>query len=192
MPAVSARIANVSRFLLLVTAELCLTVVLSAAAQEKLSFPLPSDPVAAVITLDWRGGFGPPRTNMNPALTVRADGTATVIDSQGRNLETTLSASQLQDLLRFIIIDQDFFSINLVDIRKDIDAEQQRTGRFMRVFDAGDTVVRIKTADRESEVSFNALTMYAMAYPAIKPLQQLSAVQTRLSGLIEELRAARK
>jgi len=31
-----------------------------------------------------------------------------------------------------------------------------------------------------------------MGYPTIKPLQQLSAIQTNLSGLIEELKAGRK
>jgi len=182
----------VNHFLLLV-AGLCLTVALSAAAQEKLSFPLPSDPLAPVITLDWRGGFTlPPRKNMNPALTVRANGTVTVIDSQGGNLETMLSASRLQDLLRFVISDQDFFAISVTKIRKAIAAEERRTRRGMTVFDDPDTVVRIKTADRESEVRFNALGLYARAHPAIKPLQQLSAVQTRLSGLIEELTAGGK
>src|SRR5262249_33175546 len=195
MPAISARITTVGRSLLLatVTVELCLTVVLSAPEQEKLSFPLPSDPLAPVITLDWRGGFVlPPRKNMNPALTVRANGTVTVIDSQGGNLETMLSASQLQDLLRFVISDQNFFAISVTKILKAIAAEERRTRRGMTVIDDPDTVVRIKTADRESEVRFNALGLYSRAHPAIKPLQQLSAVQTRLRGLIEELTAGGK
>jgi len=178
---------------------LCLTVVLSAAAQEKLFFPLPSDPLAEVITLGGGGGgpvggFIRPRRPRPPRkiLTVRANGTVTVIDSLGGNLETTLSASQLQDLLRFVISDQDFFAISVTDIRKAIAAEEQRTRYGMSVFDAGDTVVRIKTADMESEVSFNALTLYAESYPAIKPLQQLFAVQTRLTGLVKELTAGGK
>ncbi len=118
---------------------------------------------------------------------VRANGTVTAVDYQNGKVETALSASQLQDLLRFILIDQDFFSLNAANIRSAIAAEQQRTGQFIRVSDAGDTIVRIKTADMESEVSFNALTIYARRYPTIKPLQQLLAVQTRLSALIRDL-----
>jgi hypothetical protein len=95
-------------------------------------------------------------------------------------------------LLRFVINDQDFFAISVTDIRKGIAADEQRTGLGFGVADAGDTVVRIKTANMESEVSFNALTQYAERYPAIKPLQQLFAVQTRLTGLIKELTAGGK
>jgi hypothetical protein len=41
-------------------------------------------------------------------------------------------------------------------------------------------------------VRYRLVAMFAMGYPTIKPLQQLSAVRTGLSGLIEELKAGRK
>jgi hypothetical protein len=59
----------------------------------------------------------------------------------------------------------------------------------MAVADAADTIVRVKTADKESDLRFNAVSVFARWYPTIQELKQFSAVETRLRFLFEESRA---
>jgi hypothetical protein len=162
----------------------------AAISQEAPAIALPSDPIAAIVTLDWAGGLSAPRINMNPALTIRANGTMTVTDRSGRlaDIDSALSRDQVQELLRFIVNDQQFFSINIADIRAAIAEENRRTGTGIGVADAPDTIVRIRTADKESELRFNALSVFANRYPAIQALAQFRAVETRLRFLFEESR----
>jgi len=182
-------------FRLLLATALLAFVVRNAAAQDRTIISLPTDPSIAVITLDWSGGdiLGL-RKNMNPALTIRANGAMTVTDPKGNvaDIESTLSAAQVQDLLRFIITDQDFFSINVNDIQNAIAADQRRTGIGYGVADASDTVVHIQTADREQELRFYALGIFANRYPSMKALGQFNTVETKLRRLIEESRAGGK
>jgi hypothetical protein len=115
----------------------------------------------------------------------------TVTDRSGRfaDIESILSREQVQELMRFIVNDQKFFTINSADIRAAIDAENRRTRTGMAVADAADTFVRVKTADKESDLRFNAVSVFARWYPTIQELKQFSAVETRLRFLFEESRA---
>jgi hypothetical protein len=60
-------------------------------AQERPAIQLPQDRTAAVITMDFRGGWGAPRTDNRPLLTICADGTVRVIDHS----RTKISAEEV-------------------------------------------------------------------------------------------------
>ena len=182
-----------NRLLLCLIAGLCALTTLISNAQDMPVIPLPSDPSTPIITMDWRGGlsYPGPRKNLNPVLSIRADGRVTVIDPYGRTAdrEAVLSHAEIQDLLRFAITEQDFFAFDSNSVRQAIEAEFRNAGRRVYIADAADTVVHIKTADREFEASYNALATWAQRYPNIKALVQLRAIELRLTKLIDQLRA---
>jgi hypothetical protein len=164
---------------------------LFSVAQEKPVIPLPADPSSAIITMDRRGGFPRPRIDESPILTIRADGRLTVIDPWGNtgSKEAVLSPSEVQDLLRFAITEQDFFAFKALDVRRKIEAEFAKTGIGEGIADASDTVIRIKTANQEFEASYNALNFWSARFPDIKSLGQLRAIEIKLTSIVEELRA---
>jgi hypothetical protein len=145
--------------------------------------------------MDWRGGYnvmGP--RNVNPILTIRADGRLTVIDPWGRtaNGETVLSSAEIQELLHFAITEQDFFAFNAFDVRQAIETEFKKAGVGVGVSDVPDTIVQIRTANQEHEASFNALSFWAQRYPSIKALIQLRAIELGLTQLSDDVKAGRK
>jgi hypothetical protein len=181
---------------------LCLIALLGAVAQTNAPILLPADPAAAVITLDRRGVglFLPPGVHKNPSppLTVRADGTILVTDPAGvrGDLQAKLSPAELQELLRFVVQEKNFFAINDADILSAIRVEEARVGQGRRIFDAGEPVIRVRTADREKEVRFYGLAFYAGLYPsdrfpALKALADLHAIQLRLTRIENALKERR-
>jgi hypothetical protein len=67
-------------------------------AHDRPLIQIPQDGAATVITMDYRGGYGAPRVDNRPLLTIFADGTIRVIDHS----RTRISAKELRDLLRVI------------------------------------------------------------------------------------------
>src|SRR5215467_10277092 len=59
---------------------------------------LPQEGTAAVITMDFRGGYGARRTDHRPLLTICADGTVRVIDHS----RTKVSTEELEAQLRYM------------------------------------------------------------------------------------------
>src|SRR6187401_446477 len=175
---------------ILLAAVLSFAASLSSFAQDKATIPLPADKSTLIVVLDVRGGYGPPRKNPGPVLTIQADGNATVVDPMGAfpTRKYKLSDAEVQELMRELVSEQNFFKIDRAEISRAMDEEERKTGVSMTVFDAATTVIRIKTADREQELRFNDLGGWANRYPTIQPLQQLSNVEKRLERLMEEFR----
>jgi hypothetical protein len=164
---------------------------LLSATQDRPVIPLPADPSTVIISLDRRGGFTFPRKDSDPILTIRADGRVKVIDPWGidSDKETILSPAEVQELLYFAVTQQDFFAFSAATVRQDIQAEFAKTGRETVVSDESDTVVRIRTASRDQEARYNGLSYWANRFSDIKMLQQLRAIETKLTQLEALLRA---
>jgi len=64
------------------------------------AYELPADKKAPVLTLDYRGGFGPPRNDDKPLVSILADGT--IVAAQFKE-GTKLGADELQNPLRLVI-----------------------------------------------------------------------------------------
>jgi hypothetical protein len=173
---------------------------LTALAQTNTPIPLPADPSTVIVTLDWHGYWQDlNRKNPQPDLMIRADGSISVADPRGiwPDIQGRLSAAELQDFLRFIVRDQDFFALDAPDIRRKVELEAARTNSGTTISDAGEPVIRVKTAENDKEIRYYALDFYAMRYPAdrfpsLKALGQLHAVQARLQRLTEEVRGGGK
>jgi hypothetical protein len=178
----------------------CLIAFLSAMAQTSVPMALSADPSATVITLDWLGYWQSlSRKNPNPALTIRKDGTVVVTDPTGvlGDLQGKLSLAELQDLVKFVVQEKDFFAINAADISSGIAAEETRAGQRVVISDAGVPVIRIKTADNEKEVRFYALAFYARRFPlnrfpSMKALDNLNAIEQKLTRIAEDVKGGGK
>ena len=158
--------------------------------QPRKTYALPKDAGAEVIVLQYSGGFTPPRKNNDPDLTIRAGGTVILGAPFGskKRLETKIPLDQLQELLRFILDEQDFAKFDAEKVQTLINKQ----GKLIAVSDASTTVVRVHAGGKKLEGKYYALSMMARQFPKIKPLAQFSAVQRRLERLRAEIYAGGK
>jgi hypothetical protein len=97
-----------------------------------------------------------------------------------------------QALLRFILVDQNFFQFSMAEVQREIDAEETRTGLRFFLSDASTAYIRIKTADQEFERSFNGASHFSRRYPMVKSLAQFTEVEQRLRSLHDDIKAGRR
>jgi hypothetical protein len=155
----------------------------SRADAPKPKIVLPKDPKAVVLSYDpGNGGFvrkGPP-----PYLQVRADGQVTVVSPfDGSRKERKLTAKELDDLLRFILHDKDFFNLTAAKITDGINKEAAATGKFIAIGGAGIAVIEVHANGKDHEVKFRGASAYLATYPKVEVLAKFAAIESRLSGL---------
>lgn len=179
---------------------LCFTIVVAVAAsaaaaadKKKTTYRLPKDPKAVVISFDYKGGFTPRPRNTAPVLSILADGTVLMPDRYGfsKDVKGKISRSELQDLLRFAIERNKFFSYDPKKVKAKI-REAEKDKPVPRIADAPSSVFEIRTADRTHKVSHYALGMVGRFYKGVDELQQLYAIQQRLNRLMNETRLGGK
>jgi hypothetical protein len=171
---------------------LCLLVAIACASgvsgapapkeEPKSEIVLPKDPKATVITYDpGAGGFI--RKGEAPYLRIQADGTVTVTNlHDGARKEAKLTAKELDDLLQFIVKEQDFLKVT----KEAIDAgikEASKNGPFIAVGGAGTGVIGVQVNGEKHEVSFRGASAYLQAYPKVVPLARYVAVEKRLNTI---------
>jgi hypothetical protein len=143
---------------------------------------LPKDPKAVVVTFD-PGPNGIRRKGPAPYLSIPADGQVYVtgwLDESKK--ETKPTPKQLEDLLRFIVQDNDFFNIRADKITAGIAAEQAK-GVAVALGGVGTPVISVQVNDKRHEVSYRGADEYLRIYAKIRPLAQLVAAERRLSDL---------
>ena len=176
-----------------VSAVAVLLIVSTAFSSQVPTYDLPVDPSTPIITMKYVGGVTElPRQNVYPSLTIRSDGSVTISDSLGRTkpFEASITAEEVQDLLRFSIHDQEFMEFTNGNALQDIAVESAQCGRSVRLKeDGGTTVIRIRTADLDHEASFNSVAFFAQAYPGVKSLAQFWTIEKRLNLFMEEVKA---
>lgn len=149
----------------------------------KAGISLPKDPKAVVLSFDpGAGGFI--RKGAAPYLAITADGSVTVTDlHSGAKKEGKLAAKQVEDLMQFVVADNDLFNVTEAKIEDGIKAEQQRTGMFIAVGGAGTSVITVQTDAKKHQVSFRGAQAFLSSYPNAKPLAQFAAVEKKLNEL---------
>src|SRR5262249_50622123 len=132
------------------------------------------------------------RVNDGPFLAVHADGTVQVGApfGPGKPFRTKIPVKEVQALLDYAVKEKQFFQLDAKRIQAEI--EKDSGGGFAGVIDASDTVVRVRTAEREHEVRFNALGFVARQYPKIERLVQLNDVAERLERLLKDCQEKEK
>jgi len=149
---------------------------------KKTEIVLPKDPQAVVVALHVTGGMIRNKTT-DPYLQIQADGRVILTNRiDGTKKESKLTAGQLQDLLRFVIQENDIFNVDATKIQDEIKA-QQKNGPAIRVGDGITSRLVIKANNKEHEVSYYAAGTFAKQYPKVKTLAQFAAVEGRLHEL---------
>jgi hypothetical protein len=160
------------------------------AGDPKPAITLPDDPKAVVLSYDpGNGGFvrkGPP-----PYLAIRADGRVLVTSPfDGSRKDSKLTRKQLEELLRFVIRDNDFFKLTQAKITEAVNKAAAK-GPFLAVGGAGTSVIGVQADGKRHEVSYRAAAAYLRAYPEARPLAQFAAVERRLSDLAASVAKAK-
>jgi glucose/arabinose dehydrogenase len=142
----------------------------------------PKDPKAVVLTYDpGAGGFI--RKGQPPYLRIQADGQVTVTDlHDGSIKEGKLTAKELEDLLRFVVQDQDFFNVTAAKIDDGI-KEAMGKGPGIAIGGAGTSVIMVQANDKKHEVSYRGASAFLQTFPKVEVLGRFVAVEKRLADL---------
>jgi hypothetical protein len=152
------------------------------AGDAKPEIVLPKDGKAVVISYDpGNGGFvrkGPP-----PYLQIQADGQVTVVNLfDGSKKEAKLTAKELDELLRFVVHDEDLFNVTEKKIDEGI-KEASAKGPFIAIGGAGTAVIGVQVNGKKHEVKYRGASAYLATYPKVEVLAKFVAVEKRLSDL---------
>lgn len=160
----------------------------AGAADTKEAKPvmLPKDSKAVVASLFVTGGMIKNKTDA-PFLQIQADGRVVVTDrTTGEQKETKLTAEKLQDLLRFVVQEQDF--LDLTDKKITEAVTDYRKGKPLVAFsDVSHFKVRIQANDKEQTVACTS-GYTDKERRDVKLLARFFAVNQRLLDLAESVR----
>jgi hypothetical protein len=122
-------------------------------------------------------------------LEIRADGRIQIerLGDCGAVFESRLSKDELQALLHEIVDGQQFLELTTPGIEDEIRAKRGPGPYLGRMGHAGDTVVRVRTADRDSEVTYNAPAVFAREYPGAKQIARFAEVVARLKTVANQV-----
>jgi hypothetical protein len=143
---------------------------------------LPKDPKAVVLSYDpGAGGFV--RKGAPPYLSIQADGQVTVVNLfDGSKKEAKLTAKELDDLVRFVVQNQDFFNVTEKKIDDGI-KEASAKGPFIAIGGAGIAVIDLQANGKKHQVKYRGASAYLATYPKVDVLAKFVAVEKRLSEL---------
>ena len=152
--------------------------------------PLPPDGDAVVVrweSIDEKAG------RLRHRLTVRADGRVEAVAPPSAGPESPvqgrLTAGELQDLLRFVVHDQEFFAFDARELDRDLRRAYVYGGTLNSPYDRVTTRVRVRTADREHDARWHQLASAVVVFPEAERLHQLIRVERRLRNVLLVLAA---
>jgi hypothetical protein len=95
-----------------------------------------------------------------------------------------LAPDELNELVRFVVRDQDFLGFDAAAIDRDLRRDYVYDGRINDPSDTFTTRIRLRTADGGREVSWHQLAAAAMLFPEVERLHQLARVERRLRNVL--------
>jgi RNA polymerase sigma factor (sigma-70 family) len=137
---------------------------------------LPKDPKAVVLSMEVRGGMIANKT-ADPFLQIQADGKVIQTDRiSGAKKESKLTPAELQELLRFVVYQNDFLNA---------DPKKVPPGGNLpvAVTDGTTTTIRVHANNKQHEASCYMASFALANNPNAKPLVQYAAVEWRLNQL---------
>ncbi len=147
---------------------------------KKLAIVLPKEGKTVVLSFD-PGANGFIRKGEAPYLKIQADGQVTVTNVfDGTKKEAKLTAKELDELLSFVITENDLFNVTTAKI-DDAIKTASANGPFIALGGASTSVIKIEANDKKHEVSYRGAVAYLKAYPKAKVLPEYVAVEKRLS-----------
>lgn len=154
---------------------------------------LPADPGAEVLRYEL---VDPGTEQLKVAMTLRSDGTLQFLGKTPLAGQATarLAIEEVQDLLQFIVHDQQFCTIDADALGRELRWRYQDDGAYTNNGEEPLTRIRLRTPDYEREVTWSHLESSALMYRECPALPRLLAVARRLKNLwqIEEAGGTRQ
>jgi len=139
---------------------------------------LPNDPGIPVVEL-WYIDQGKVTA---PELVIYASGRVQVRVGEGA-LWGDLSPEQVQALVASLLKQDQLGKIRTDDIDREVAFESNRTGLSSQIRGAGDTIIRIRTADQIYRIDGHAVGLLCLRFPNADCLQCLYSAQKRLENV---------
>lgn len=146
---------------------------------------LPKDAEEIVVSYDPGVGAGQEeRKGEAPMFKIRANGSATFTNmADGEKKTTQLTDKEFKELLEFIVHDQEFLTLTNAMIDEDLNKAAAAAGSFTDVRGIGTSVIQVKLADKQNQLSYRAAVLYHQKMPKAKELARFAQVEKRLSDL---------
>lgn len=140
--------------------------------------PLARDPQTPVIEL-WYVDQG---KLSEPEVSVFANGRVRVRVGEG-SIWGQLDPRQLELLVQTLLQEDGLAALTTQSLQQAIDEAAARSGLSARIRDAGDTIIRIRTAQATYRIDGHAVGLLAARFPDVVPLQQLSSALRHIENV---------
>lgn len=155
-----------------------LNVIATIACAGDPQLELPLDPRQAVIEFSYVDGQQPPQLE----VAVFANGRIWVRVGEG-SIWGEMSAAEVQGLVRELLETHCLAETTTDLVQSRLEQASRSTGLTCRVANAGDTLVRIQTKDREYVCRGHAVGLLSHRFPQVECVQKLAAAQRRLENV---------
>jgi hypothetical protein len=149
----------------------------------KQEIVLPKDPKTVVLSMAIGGGRIR-NASPDPFLQILADGKVIRTDRiSGAKRESRLTPAELQEILRFVIQQNDFFNVTGQAIEAGKQQAQAGKQFGIAVGDGRTSTIHVHANDKQHDANCYAAGTFLGQYPNVKPLAQFVAIESRLDQL---------
>lgn len=96
-------------------------------------------------------------------------------------LQGKLARPDLEELMRFAVLEQDFLTIDAATVKTAIRRVYESDGAVVDTTDTTTTAFMVQTADKKNQVSWPRLDKSAWDFPEVSSLRQLRALEFKLA-----------
>ena len=146
---------------------------------------LPDDPNQTILSYDPGLGAGQPeRKGAAPMLKIKRDGEVIVTNPvDGTEKTGKLKEKELNDLLSFIVHDQEFLTLTAAMIDEDLNALARSSGGFTDVRGIGTSVISVQLADKQNQVNYRAAMIYHSKHPKSEQIARFALTEKKLQDI---------
>ncbi len=139
---------------------------------------LPGDTASPVVEMWYLNG----QTPSHAEVIVLADGRMQIMSPEGPQ-RSELSIAEVEELLQNLWNVDGLSTVHTNRIQHEIHQASTKTGLSSHIKDAGETVLRIRTAKGVRELRCPAVGVLAVRYPEVQCVQAMAAAQRRLENI---------
>lgn len=118
----------------------------------------------------------------HPEVIVLADGRMQIMSPEGPQ-RTQLEVDQVKALLNALLHHDGLVDVENQTLHHDVKRATVETGLSSCIEGAGDTVIRLRTADRQFELRCPAVGILAVRFPQVAGVKAMAAAQRRLENV---------
>lgn len=139
---------------------------------------LPTDTASPVVEMWYLNG----QTPSHAEVIILADGRMQIMSPEGPQ-RSKLTTGEVEELLKNLWNVDGLSTVQPNLIQHEIHQASSKTGLSSHIKDAGETVLRIRTAKGVRELRCPAVGVLAVRYPEIQCVQAMAAAQRRLENI---------